>query len=165
MSVYLFSPPQRFFNEASDIFMLYFIKLYFPLFFFISNLLPYLTFPHTPCIFIFSWRWWAFQVGHAQIFFPHTFVPCLLVFFFWSYCSVSFLLPPLSRCVLFVVFLPTDSSDSDLELSMVRHQPEGLEQLQAQTQFTRKELQSLYRGFKNVGVFSLQKNLFIIIYN
>ncbi|XP_061554231.1 calsenilin-like isoform X2 [Phycodurus eques] len=42
-----------------------------------------------------------------------------------------------------------DSSDSDLELSMVRHQPEGLEQLQAQTQFTRKELQSLYRGFKN----------------
>uniref|UniRef100_A0A3Q3DC74 Kv channel interacting protein 3b, calsenilin n=1 Tax=Hippocampus comes TaxID=109280 RepID=A0A3Q3DC74_HIPCM len=41
------------------------------------------------------------------------------------------------------------SIDSDLELSMVRHQPEGLEQLQAQTQFTRKELQSLYRGFKN----------------
>ncbi|PWA26670.1 hypothetical protein CCH79_00000850, partial [Gambusia affinis] len=42
-----------------------------------------------------------------------------------------------------------DTSDSDLELSMVRHQPEGLDQLQAQTQFTRKELQSLYRGFKN----------------
>uniref|UniRef100_A0A8C6TFU7 Potassium voltage-gated channel interacting protein 3 n=1 Tax=Neogobius melanostomus TaxID=47308 RepID=A0A8C6TFU7_9GOBI len=34
-------------------------------------------------------------------------------------------------------------------LSTVRHQPEGLEQLQAQTKFTRKELQSLYRGFKN----------------
>ncbi len=44
----------------------------------------------------------------------------------------------------------TDSADSDLELAMVRHQPEGLEQLQAQTKFTRKELQSLYRGFKNV---------------
>uniref|UniRef100_A0A8C6TDM6 Potassium voltage-gated channel interacting protein 3 n=1 Tax=Neogobius melanostomus TaxID=47308 RepID=A0A8C6TDM6_9GOBI len=42
-----------------------------------------------------------------------------------------------------------NSSDSDLELSTVRHQPEGLEQLQAQTKFTRKELQSLYRGFKN----------------
>lgn len=42
-----------------------------------------------------------------------------------------------------------DSCDNDLELSMVRHQPEGLDQLQAQTQFTRKELQSLYRGFKN----------------
>ncbi|KAF3849153.1 hypothetical protein F7725_015650, partial [Dissostichus mawsoni] len=42
-----------------------------------------------------------------------------------------------------------DSCDGELELSMVRHQPEGLDQLQAQTQFTRKELQSLYRGFKN----------------
>ncbi|XP_035999833.1 Kv channel interacting protein 3b, calsenilin isoform X2 [Fundulus heteroclitus] len=42
-----------------------------------------------------------------------------------------------------------DSSESDLELSTVRHQPEGLDQLQAQTKFTRKELQSLYRGFKN----------------
>ncbi|KAK3550138.1 hypothetical protein QTP86_021073, partial [Hemibagrus guttatus] len=39
--------------------------------------------------------------------------------------------------------------DAELELSMVRHQPEGLEKLQAQTKFTRKELQSLYRGFKN----------------
>ncbi|XP_028830139.1 calsenilin isoform X7 [Denticeps clupeoides] len=44
---------------------------------------------------------------------------------------------------------PDDSSDSDLELATVRHQPEGLEELQAQTKFTRKELQSLYRGFKN----------------
>ncbi|XP_036291976.1 calsenilin isoform X3 [Pipistrellus kuhlii] len=43
----------------------------------------------------------------------------------------------------------SDSSDSELELSMVRHQPEGLEQLQAQTKFTKMELQSLYRGFKN----------------
>ncbi|XP_015998399.2 calsenilin isoform X2 [Rousettus aegyptiacus] len=43
----------------------------------------------------------------------------------------------------------SDSSDSELELSTVRHQPEGLEQLQAQTKFTKKELQSLYRGFKN----------------
>uniref|UniRef100_H2SVT7 Kv channel interacting protein 3b, calsenilin n=1 Tax=Takifugu rubripes TaxID=31033 RepID=H2SVT7_TAKRU len=42
-----------------------------------------------------------------------------------------------------------DTCEGDLELSMVRHQPEGLDQLQAQTQFTRKELQSLYRGFKN----------------
>ncbi|XP_059515105.1 calsenilin isoform X3 [Myotis daubentonii] len=42
-----------------------------------------------------------------------------------------------------------DTSDTELELSMVRHQPEGLEQLQAQTKFTKMELQSLYRGFKN----------------
>ncbi|NXS48046.1 CSEN protein, partial [Balaeniceps rex] len=42
-----------------------------------------------------------------------------------------------------------DSGDAELELSAVRHQPEGLEQLLAQTKFTKKELQSLYRGFKN----------------
>ncbi|XP_067168514.1 calsenilin isoform X7 [Apteryx mantelli] len=41
-----------------------------------------------------------------------------------------------------------DGGDGDFELSAVRHQPEGLEQLQAQTKFTKKELQSLYRGFK-----------------
>ncbi|ERE69878.1 calsenilin-like isoform 1 [Cricetulus griseus] len=45
--------------------------------------------------------------------------------------------------------LARDSSDSELELSTVRHQPEGLDQLQALTKFTKKELQSLYRGFKN----------------
>ncbi|KAM9475363.1 LOW QUALITY PROTEIN: Kv channel interacting protein 3a, calsenilin [Clarias gariepinus] len=54
-----------------------------------------------------------------------------------------------SSPVLHRSFSPVDSSDSDLELATVRHQPEGLEQLQAQTKFTRKELQSLYRGFKN----------------
>lgn len=44
----------------------------------------------------------------------------------------------------------TDISESELEMATVRHQPEGLDQLQTQTKFTRKELQSLYRGFKNV---------------
>ncbi|KAG8141192.1 hypothetical protein E2320_006848, partial [Naja naja] len=33
----------------------------------------------------------------------------------------------------------------------MRHQPEGLDQLQLLTKFTKKELQSLYRGFKNVN--------------
>ncbi|KAM3830632.1 calsenilin isoform 2-T2 [Vipera latastei] len=42
-----------------------------------------------------------------------------------------------------------DSSDSELELSTIRHQPEGLDQLQLLTKFTKTELQSLYRGFKN----------------
>ncbi|XP_048784223.1 uncharacterized protein LOC125685307 isoform X1 [Lagopus muta] len=42
-----------------------------------------------------------------------------------------------------------DTSDGDVELSAARHQPEGLEELQAHTKFTKKELQSLYRGFKN----------------
>nr|XP_039332716.1 calsenilin isoform X2 [Saimiri boliviensis boliviensis] len=61
----------------------------------------------------------------------------------------------LMRCCLIKWILSStapqgsDSSDSELELSTVRHQPEGLDQLQAQTKFTKKELQSLYRGFKN----------------
>ncbi|XP_028830135.1 calsenilin isoform X3 [Denticeps clupeoides] len=59
----------------------------------------------------------------------------------------SFSLPPPPGCSSSSPL--TDSSDSDLELATVRHQPEGLEELQAQTKFTRKELQSLYRGFKN----------------
>ncbi|KFU92464.1 Calsenilin, partial [Chaetura pelagica] len=40
--------------------------------------------------------------------------------------------------------------EAELELPVVRHQPEGLEQLLEQTKFTRKELKSLYRGFKSV---------------
>lgn len=81
-------------------------------------------------------------------------LPSLPFLFFLLYFLVSvsssllcFLPIPLP-CLL--CFPLTDSCDSDFELSMVRHQPEGLDQLQAQTQFTRKELQSLYRGFKNV---------------
>ncbi|NWU49858.1 CSEN protein, partial [Dromas ardeola] len=42
-----------------------------------------------------------------------------------------------------------DGGDAELELSAVRHQPEGLERLLARTKFTKKELQSLYRGFKS----------------
>ncbi|XP_077597828.1 Kv channel-interacting protein 4 isoform X7 [Stigmatopora nigra] len=44
---------------------------------------------------------------------------------------------------------PTDSVEDEMELSAVRHRPEGLGQLEAQTRFSRKELQILYRGFKN----------------
>lgn len=36
-------------------------------------------------------------------------------------------------------------------MTMVCHRPEGLEQLEAQTNFTKQELQILYRGFKNVS--------------
>lgn len=44
-----------------------------------------------------------------------------------------------------------DSVEDELELSAVRHRPEGLEKLEALTRFNRKELQILYRGFKNVS--------------
>ncbi|XP_038641627.1 calsenilin-like [Scyliorhinus canicula] len=42
-----------------------------------------------------------------------------------------------------------DDGEIDEELSMMRHQPEGLDELQGRTKFTKKEIQSLYRGFKN----------------
>lgn len=43
-----------------------------------------------------------------------------------------------------------DKFDDDLEMTMVCHRPEGLDQLEAQTNFSKRELQELYRGFKNV---------------
>ncbi|KAI3373518.1 hypothetical protein L3Q82_022113 [Scortum barcoo] len=44
---------------------------------------------------------------------------------------------------------PADKTDDELEMTMVCHRPEGLDQLEAQTNFTKQELQILYRGFKN----------------
>nr|XP_023678278.1 Kv channel-interacting protein 2-like isoform X1 [Paramormyrops kingsleyae] len=41
------------------------------------------------------------------------------------------------------------SLEDDFELSTVCHRPEDLEKLQELTRFTKKELQVLYRGFKN----------------
>ncbi|KAG7322686.1 hypothetical protein KOW79_014032 [Hemibagrus wyckioides] len=43
----------------------------------------------------------------------------------------------------------SDKVDDELEMTMVCHRPEGLDQLEAQTNFTKQELQVLYRGFKN----------------
>ncbi|KAF3828314.1 hypothetical protein GH733_005011 [Mirounga leonina] len=45
--------------------------------------------------------------------------------------------------------LVPDKIEDELEMTMVCHRPEGLEQLEAQTNFTKRELQVLYRGFKN----------------
>ncbi|XP_036913646.1 Kv channel-interacting protein 1 isoform X1 [Sturnira hondurensis] len=42
-----------------------------------------------------------------------------------------------------------DKIEDELEMTMVCHRPEGLAQLEAQTNFTKRELQVLYRGFKN----------------
>ncbi|XP_047676046.1 Kv channel-interacting protein 1 isoform X1 [Tachysurus fulvidraco] len=42
-----------------------------------------------------------------------------------------------------------DRYDDDLEVTMVCHRPEGLDKLEAQTNFSKRELQELYRGFKN----------------
>ncbi|XP_021265761.1 Kv channel-interacting protein 1 isoform X1 [Numida meleagris] len=43
----------------------------------------------------------------------------------------------------------SDKIEDELEMTTVCHRPEGLEQLEAQTNFTKRELQVLYRGFKN----------------
>ncbi|XP_077439072.1 A-type potassium channel modulatory protein KCNIP2-like isoform X4 [Vanacampus margaritifer] len=45
--------------------------------------------------------------------------------------------------------LTQDSVEDDFELSTVCHRPESMDKLQEQTKFTKKELQVLYRGFKN----------------
>ncbi|CAH2299900.1 Kv channel-interacting 4 isoform X4 [Pelobates cultripes] len=43
----------------------------------------------------------------------------------------------------------SDNVEDEMEMATVRHRPEALELLEAQTKFTKKELQVLYRGFKN----------------
>lgn len=47
-------------------------------------------------------------------------------------------------------FSPLDKIDDELEMTTVCYRPEGLDQLEAQTNFSKQELQILYRGFKNV---------------
>lgn len=44
-------------------------------------------------------------------------------------------------------------------MTTVCHRPEGLEQLEAQTNFTKQELQILYRGFKNVIQIRIAKDV------
>ncbi|XP_031980658.1 Kv channel-interacting protein 1 isoform X1 [Corvus moneduloides] len=53
----------------------------------------------------------------------------------------------LGFCVLFRI--SQHKIEDELEMTTVCHRPEGLEQLEAQTNFTKRELQVLYRGFKN----------------
>ncbi|XP_046756453.1 Kv channel-interacting protein 1 isoform X1 [Gallus gallus] len=52
-----------------------------------------------------------------------------------------------------------DKIEDELEMTTVCHRPEGLEQLEAQTNFTKRELQVLYRGFKNVDVCRISSEL------
>ena len=45
-----------------------------------------------------------------------------------------------------------DHDLDDLEMQVVRYKPEGLESLCRSTKFTKKELQIMYRGFKQVKI-------------
>ena len=49
---------------------------------------------------------------------------------------------------VFVLF--SDHDIDDLEMQVVRYKPEGLDILCRNTKFTKKELQIMYRGFKQV---------------
>ena len=49
---------------------------------------------------------------------------------------------------MFVLF--SDNELDDLDMQVVRYKPEGLDALVKNTKFTRKELQIMYRGFKQV---------------
>ena len=48
-----------------------------------------------------------------------------------------------------------DHDIDDLEMQVVRYKPEGLDILCRNTKFTKKELQIMYRGFKQVCVLIL----------
>ena len=54
------------------------------------------------------------------------------------------------RVTLSLSFFLVDKTEDELEMTTVCHRPEGLDQLEAQTNFNKQELQILYRGFKNV---------------
>lgn len=45
----------------------------------------------------------------------------------------------------------SDNEFDELELQVVRYKPEGLDTLCRNTKFSRKELQIMYRGFKQVS--------------
>ena len=47
--------------------------------------------------------------------------------------------------------LHADYGEGDGELQKVRCIPEGIDELSRVTKFTRKELQTMYRGFKQVS--------------
>ena len=51
-----------------------------------------------------------------------------------------------------------DSDLEDAESHVTRYKPEGLDALCRSTKFTRKELQILYRGFKQVAYRTIQSD-------
>lgn len=51
--------------------------------------------------------------------------------------------------VRFITGTNSDSADDEQEQAVQRHRPETIDHLLAQTHFSRRELQILYRGFKN----------------
>ena len=81
------------------------------------------------------------------------------LFFKRMLCNFLFFLQELrisTSCISCWAFLlcllySADTVEDEMEMATVRHRPEALELLEAQSKFTKKELQILYRGFKNVS--------------
>ncbi|XP_009646330.1 Kv channel-interacting protein 4 isoform X2 [Egretta garzetta] len=59
----------------------------------------------------------------------------------------------------------SNTVEDEMEMATVRHRPEALELLEAQSKFTKKELQILYRGFKNPGSFQWCPSGFFFVVN
>lgn len=51
-----------------------------------------------------------------------------------------------------------DNEVDDLEIQIARYKPESLDNLCKTTKFTKKELQIMYRGFKQVGIIHYQSD-------
>ena len=50
------------------------------------------------------------------------------------------------------IFLSTDDDVDDFSLNVTRYKPEELEKLSKTTKFAKKEIQLIYRGFKQVKI-------------
>lgn len=48
------------------------------------------------------------------------------------------------------IFIPSDSSVDDMDVTVTRYKPESIASLCGKTKFSKKELQVMYRGFKQV---------------
>ncbi|KAM6362259.1 Kv channel-interacting protein 4 isoform 1-T1 [Alca torda] len=65
-------------------------------------------------------------------------------------CSAAKTTSPVTQSKFYFSFdFFLDTVEDEMEMATVRHRPEALELLEAQSKFTKKELQILYRGFKN----------------
>lgn len=112
----------------------------------------------------FSLTWWNLRNGRLLLSVWGPFlegqIPAIWRMFLPVFLCCSFLVPGSSNYTeVSLWFSFADSVEDELEMATVRHRPEALELLEAQSKFTKKELQILYRGFKNVRTFFLTSPL------
>lgn len=64
---------------------------------------------------------------------------------------------------MYLIFF-VDKVEDELEMATICYRPEGLEQLEAQTNFSKGELQVLYRGFKNVSFHLMCYSIYRVVH-